>query len=308
MFKLFTKKSTWLMYLSLILLIIGGALLTSNNQEEYSLNWKKQLEKENQTLIQENEEFLETAGMEPIINTNKETIKKNRYYIENDIKPVKSGAFNVVLDNAGLLSIVSLFTIIIGASIVSDEYKWGTIKFLLVRPYSRNMILFIKYISVLLFTCITILFVQIFSFLIGSSLLGIEGFNPINITIGNGEVIESNMFVSILAEYGYKLINLIMMTTLAFAISTIFKNSNIAISLGVFLMLSGNMIVTTLADKPFTKYILFANTNLKQYQENSSIIEGTSLTFSIIILIIYYIIFLFSSFIIFNRKDITTDG
>lgn len=294
------------MYLFLVIFIIGGAVLAMNTQTTYSEDWKVQLEEENETLLQEMEEFSGMPGMQTITDVNQEAIETNQFYLENEMKPTDYGAWQFVLDNADMLVVVSLFAIIIGATILSDEYKWGTIKLLMVRPYSRITILAVKYISLLLFSFLTLLFMQLISFVIGAFLLGIEGFNPEIVAYHHGEAAPFSAIKMIMSNYGYKLVSLIMMATLAFAISTIFKSSTIAISLAVVLMLSGNMMVTFFADQPFTKYLLFAHTDLQQYQNGTGLIEGTSLSFSITILIIYYAVFLLSSFIVFNRKDIVT--
>ncbi|WP_255473800.1 ABC transporter permease [Oceanobacillus sp. CFH 90083] len=213
-----------------------------NTQTNYSEDWKVQLEEENETLLQEIEEFSGMPGMQTITDVNLEVIETNKFYLANDMKPMNYGAWQFVLDNADMLVVVSLFAIIIGATIVSDKYKWGTIKLLMVRPYSRSTILAVKYFSLLLFTFLT----QLISLIIGAALLGIEGVNPEIIAFQNGEAGQFNAIKMIISGYSYKLVSLIMMATLAFTLSTIFKSSTIAISLAVFLMLSGNMIVTFL--------------------------------------------------------------
>src|SRR5690625_7731056 len=95
-----------------------------------------------------------------------ERVEINNYYLEHDIQPSTYGAWQFVADNAGLLSIVSLLTIIVAAGIVANEFRWGTIKLLLIRPISRTKILASKYIAVLLFAFFTLLFVLVFSWII----------------------------------------------------------------------------------------------------------------------------------------------
>src|SRR5699024_11870156 len=76
--------------------------------------------------------------------------------------------------------------------------------------------------------------------------------------------------------------------------------------LAIFLMMGGNMIVSIFADKPFAKYILFANTDLKQYADGYVMIEGMTLGFSIIVLIVYYLIFLLLSWVVFTKDRKST--
>src|SRR5690625_4480784 len=168
------------MYILLAGIIIGGAVLTStfdDTGEEYDTeDWREVLQEENEALTKENKAADEEDAF--IIDINTDTIEKNNYYLENDIQPTSFGAWQYVLDNKGLLSIVSLLTIIIAAGIVANEFRWGTIKLLLIRPISRTKILTSKYIAVLLFALFTLLFVLIFSWIIGALFFGLEGLNP----------------------------------------------------------------------------------------------------------------------------------
>jgi len=294
------------MYIILAGIIIGGAVLTStfdDTGEEYETDdWREVLQEENEALIKENKAADEEDAF--VIDINTDTIEKNNYYLENDIQPTSFGAWQYVLDNKGLLSIVSLLTIIVAAGIVANEFRWGTIKLLLIRPISRTKILASKYIAVLLFAFFTLLFVLVFSWIIGALFFGVEGINP-HIVIQED---ENYAYVSVIKEifsgYGYKLINLIMMTTFAFMISTVFRNSALAIGTAIFLMMAGNTIVGIFAERSFAKYILFANTNLEQYATGDVLIEGMTLGFSITVLLVYYIVFIVLAWIFFVKRDV----
>ena len=304
--KTYIRKSTWVMYILLAGIIIGGAVLTStfdDTGEEYDTeDWREVLQEENEALTKENKAADEEDAF--IIDINTDTIEKNNYYLENDIQPTSFGAWQYVLDNKGLLSIVSLLTIIIAAGIVANEFRWGTIKLLLIRPISRTKILTSKYIAVLLFALFTLLFVLIFSWIIGALFFGLEGLNPHIVIQEDGNYAYVSVIKEILSGYGYKLINLVMMTTFAFMISTIFRNSSLAIGTAIFLMMAGNSIVGIFAERSFAKYILFANTDLEQYATGNVLIEGMTLGFSITVLLIYYIVFVVLAWIFFAKRDV----
>ncbi len=85
----------------------------------------------------------------------------------------------ICLENAGLTMLVSLFTIIVAASIVSSEFKWGTIKLLLIRPISRGKILWTKYVNVLIFSISMLIFSFLINLIIGAILFGINGLSLI---------------------------------------------------------------------------------------------------------------------------------
>lgn len=301
--KIYIQKSTWILYSLLALIILSGAILTITTDvvtKEYGENtWKEELQEENQKLTKEMEE-------EALFQDyNASIIEQNNYYLENDIRPLGYNAWQYVQENAMLLSIVSLFTIIVAAGIVANEFRWGTIKLLLIRPISRFKILLSKFVAVLLFAFYTLLFLVILSWIIGAIFFGIDGFNPHIVMEKNGSLEYVPIIKEIIIDYGFKLVNLFMMATFAFMISSIFRSSPIAIGTAVFLMLAGNSIVMFFVEHSWAKYILFANTDLTQYFEgNEPLIEGMTLSFSISVLVVYFVIFVCASWTVFMKRDV----
>ncbi|MBY7142327.1 ABC transporter permease [Virgibacillus sp. NKC19-3] len=301
--KMFIQKSTWVMYIILAGLIIGGAAITSafgDVDGDYANdNWREILQEENEEMQQQMEE----DDIYTAVNSNE--IEKNNYHLEHDIQPTGYGAWQYVQENEGLLSVVSLLTIIVAAGIVANEFKWGTIKLLLIRPISRTKILASKYVSVLLFALFTLLFVLVFSWVSGALFFGIEGMNPYAVQSQSDGFAYVSVIGEIVSEYGYGLVNLVMMATFAFMISSIFRSSALAIGIGVFLMMGGNIIVQAFAEYEWAKYILFANTDLSQYASgNTPWIEDMTLGFSITVLIVYYVVFMILSWVFFTKRDV----
>ncbi|MUV38473.1 uncharacterized protein JNUCC1_02311 [Lentibacillus sp. JNUCC-1] len=316
-FKIYIRKSTWVMYILLALIILASGVITkvfADLDTEYTGDdWRQVMQEENEQLHKENEEYqkkLEENEDAFIIGPDMSRVAKNNYHLENDVQPEGYGAMQFVLENKALSSLVSLLTIIVAAGIVANEFRWGTIKLLLIRPISRSQVLLSKYASVLLFAFFTLIFVLVFSFLVGAVLFGLNGLSPeivvpVDIMAMDSEFKEINVFTSILSGYGFKLINLVMMGTFAFMISSVFRNSALAIGTAVFLMFSGNTLVMFLSDYNWAKYILFANTNLEIYEKGGHIpFEGMSLGFSITVLLVYYVIFLALSWTFFTKRDV----
>ncbi|GAA0431502.1 ABC transporter permease [Lentibacillus halophilus] len=300
--KLYIRKSTWIMYILLGVIVIGLALLASFEAEQtekyQSDNWR-------QTLKDENAEIKEQMKEDDIMHdfsTNQ--IEKNNFYLDNGIQPRSYDAWQFVLEHKFLLSLVSLFTIIVASGIIANEFKWGTIKLLLIRPITRTTILASKYVSVLLFALFTLLFLLIFSWLVGALLFGVNGMDPQMVLNQTGEFTQVSIINQMAEGYGLQLITLVMMATLAFMISAIFRQSSLAIGIAIFLMLSGSPIVSFLSEYSWAKYILFANTNMDQYINGSPLFEGMSLGFSIIVLAVYYVIFIAVTWTFFTKRDV----
>lgn len=296
--KIFKRKATLIMIGITLLLVLGTAIAlhffdTPDTNTENG-NWKVALTEENKSYTEEDSEFY------------KITIAENQYRIDNNLAP--STTYNVwdfMTDSVSFISFVALFTIIIAAGIIANEFSWGTIKLLLIRPITRVKILLSKYITVLLFALFMISILFVSSFLFGSIFFGFEDSQPY-LAYVNGEIIERNIIVQLLIEYALESVGLLMFTTLAFMISAAFRNSSLAIGLSIFLLLSGNLITSIIASYfDWAKYLIFANINLSQYINGSSLIEGMTMTFSVIILAIYFIIFMVIAFAAFVKRDVS---
>ncbi|MGJ9458661.1 ABC transporter permease [Oceanobacillus sp. CF4.6] len=301
--KIYIQKSTWFMYIILAVIILGLGIIANiygEFDEAYEQeNWREALQEENEVLTKEmeKEEFLQ------VINSS--FIETNNYYLENDIQPAGYGAWQYVMENEMLLSIVSLLTIIVAAGIVANEFRWGTIKLLLIRPISRTKILASKYAAVLCFSLFTLLFVLLFSWIVGAIFFGVEGLNPYIVLEKSTGLEYVSVIGEIVSGYGFQLVTLVMMATFAFMISSVFRNSALAIGTAIFLMLVGNQIVFFFMERSWAKYILFANTNLNQYTSgNTPLIEEMTLGFSVTVLIVYYAVFLLLSWLFFTKRDV----
>ncbi|WP_249869994.1 ABC transporter permease [Oceanobacillus saliphilus] len=301
--KIYFRKSTWIMYILLGVIILGLAIMVNiygEVNEGYEQNsWREALQEENAELTRESEQ-------DPFFQDfNNSFIEINNYYLENDIQPAGYDAWQFVMENEMLLSIVSLLTIIVAAGIVANEFRWGTIKLLLIRPISRTKILASKYTAVLLFSLFTLFFVLLFSWLVGAVFFGIEGVNPYIVLEKHTGLEYVSIIGEIITGYGFQIVTLVMMATFAFMISTVFRNSALAIGTAIFLMMVGNQIVFFFMERSWAKYILFANTDLSQYTNgNTPWIEGMTLGFSITVLIVYYILFLLFSWLFFTKRDV----
>ena len=144
----------------------------------------------------------------------------------------------------------------------------------------------------------------IFSFLLGGLLFSFSGASAPFLKYSGGKVIEENMILHSLAVYGLECVKLIMMVTLAFMISTVFRSSSLAIGIGIFLLFIGTLVAQLIARFAWSKYILFENTDLSVYLKGNPPVKGMTMTFSVIVLIAYFAIFMVTSFLVFNKRDV----
>lgn len=288
----------------LVLIVLAGAFTKYNvSKHTYGDNWKTVLNNENIEYISQ----LKKLDKGTIAYSNiKEDVAINEYRINHDIKPNSSiNTWTFVKSVKPILSVVGLFTIIIAAGIVSSEFSWGTIKLIMIRSFSRTQILLSKYITVILFSFSLIFLLFIFSFCLGAILFGTAG-DPVQLTYRNGHVLEENMVIHLVKYFLLSSVNIWMVSSMAFMISTVFRNNSLALGLSLFVYLTGEMAAQFLASRfDWAKYILFANTDLNMYVSGTVLVNGMTPIFSITILLIYLAAFLSVSFITFTQRDIT---
>ncbi|MFD1020733.1 ABC transporter permease [Thalassobacillus hwangdonensis] len=301
--KLYSKVSTWVMVGLLALFVIGfGAVMKFTGDftaPPTGDNWREELQQQNEQYKKDMEEVPEFSQ-----GFIAEQYELNEYRLENDIEPAGYNAWKFVQENRANISFVSLFIIIVAAGIIANEFKWGTIKLLLIRPISRTKILFAKYVSVLTFALTLLLSVIVLSFIVGAILFGLENAGQPFLYYQDETVKEVPVVQHILTQYGLSSVNLLMMATFAFMISAIFRNSSLSIGLAIFLMFAGSSIVAFFSDYSWAKFILFANTDLYQHVYSTPMIDDLTLTFSVIVLCVYFILFMAASWLAFTKRDI----
>ncbi|MBZ9608779.1 ABC transporter permease [Clostridium estertheticum] len=301
--KLAHSVSTWIMMGILVLIIVAvGLLFRFTGTQAPKSDWKSDITIQNQ-------EIKKSLARPGISKMEKDGITKqlqtNEYRLKNDIQPIQDKSLWGFVEGASsLIFLISLFAIIMGGGIVANEFSGGTIKLLLIRPSKRWKILLSKYISVLGYTLFMLLVLLVVSFLIGGALFSFKGSGTPFLTNVAGKISEVNMMAHIVEVYGLQCISLVMMVTLAFMISTVFRNSAMAIGIGVFLLTVGNTVTMLLTRFNWSKYILFANTNLNQYIDGQPLVKGMTMNFSITVLIAYFIIFNVIAYAAFIKRDI----
>lgn len=306
--KIFRRPGTYVMIgLLIIMTSITGAFMKYQNQGvQVSDNpqWKQTLQTENEALKKQMNQA--TQGPVDQLEYYQRQIALTDYRIKHNLAPNEEyNLWNFVTDVSQLIQFAGLFTITVAAGIVASEFSWGTIKLLLIRPINRGKILLSKYITVLLFGFLMLVILFVFSALLGALLFGLPETSVPYLNYFAGKVTEQPMVIHLIIYYFLQSINMVMLATMAFMISAVFRNSSLAIGLSLFLMFTGGQVTRLISMKyEWAKYILFANTDLMQYFEGMPMIEGMTLSFSILMLILYFCLFQFLAFYVFQKRDI----
>ncbi len=235
----------------------------------------------------------------------------NKYIIDNKVdinspKTTRNLLINTLSDNFLFIMII----IAAGAgSIVSTEFDKGTIKLLLIRPYSRNKILLSKYIVSMFMIIFAILSAFIIQLIVGGIFFGFSSLN-IPVVIYNfvqNKVMHINLFKYIFDNVLAVLPEFILLATLAFAISTITNVSTLGVALPIVGVGAADIINLIAINRNIIplKYFVTLNWNFTNYLYGGvNSFPALSIPFSILICAIYFLIMIITAFIVFNKRNI----
>ena len=236
---------------------------------------------------------------------------ESRYILETGRDIHNTNSLKGILENFyaqfGIFLIVVV--VMIAGTIVSEEFNKGTIKLLLVKPYTRNKILMAKAITTLIMIIFIIVITLVMQILIGGIIFGFDSLSePVVAYNFNTDTMEEmNVFANLGVQTLTQLPMIILLATLAFAISTLFTNSTLAITISLLGFMSAS-IINQLAigyDLQFMKYFVTMNWDLSIYANGAlPYMEGMSMTMSIIICVVYFLIMMIPTFIVFKKRNI----
>jgi len=302
--KLWSKKATWVMTILLVAMIAGMFGLTKwiqttmNSSEQ---DWKTDVQADlvstqeqlgNSTLATSEREELE--GKEKVLE----------YRLVNSVQPLEGNSREtMIMESAGVGSIVVLLAVIVAAGIVASEFTQGTIKMLLSRPVKRWKILTAKYVTVHLFGILLMLVGFVVSIICAYILFSAGNGREL---VWNGkEVVAASVWGKGLYILLLSYANVFVTATFAFMIGSVFRSSSLAIGLSLFSYFMGNTLVVLLAKYEIVKYIVFTHINLTMYESGSMFVEGITMPFSLAVLAVYIVVFLVISYTTFTKRDIT---
>lgn len=260
------------------------------------------LDEDEKTLKQEDKDAKNRATKE---------VELAKHKIENKIEEVPTSSNHYILTvfyNEYFIMVLVMIVLVSG-SIVSDEFSKGTIKLLLVKPYTRTKILLSKYLTVLIMLVFALLTTFIMQMIIGGLFFGYESLNVPYITYNiASKSIESIHILKYFLLYTLSILpQLIILATLGFTLSTITTSTSLANTFTIIGAFGGSFIglFAQSLELEWLKYIVTLNWDFTCFLfGGSSPYKGITLPFSVIICIIYLLIMLIISFIVFKKRNI----
>ncbi|OWR33010.1 ABC transporter permease [Saccharibacillus sp. O23] len=199
----------------------------------------------------------------------------------------------------------TVFAIAIAGDSVAGEFSRGTIKLLLIRPWSRIKILLSKYVAVVLFLLAVYAVFILPALPLSALIFGTSSASDMSDSLLGG--LASSMADEFWLSLLLRMISGLMYATIAFLFSAVFRSNSLALSLTMVMMFVGGLITLIISPAKYVigRYVLFANLNLTQYVYAPSGEYGVmSLGFSLSVLAVYYVVFLVIAFWVFRKRDV----
>ena len=213
----------------------------------------------------------------------------------------------------GIMNDYELFFVIIllmvSASLICDEFQKGTVKFLLIKPVSRFIILLSKYFTSLLVLLMSVLLVFGFQFVLGGIFFGVDSLHlgVIVYDYGLDKVLHLNVFLWFLISLLSKMPSMLMLSLIAFLLGIVTSSTIISMIIPLMISIfSSSLLELAISHHLYwMKYLPNFTWQFSSYLFGKfSGLEGLDFWFSCIWYSLYFVIFLLLIRGIFKRKDI----
>jgi ABC-2 type transport system permease protein len=265
------------------------------------------------SVVQNLEQNKETQEYQDKLQYQKALEKANLYQYDiehNTNTQEENTAHGMLMGVFGNYEVMILVVLIMIAGVmISEEFNKGTIKLLLVKPYKRTSILAAKWITCIAMIFITILFVIGVQFIVGGLTFGFESMDlpVVKYDFASDQITTMGITSFIGLTTLCRLPIYVLLVTLSFALSTLTNNSPLAIALPL-LGYMGSSMINALAEMykwDWIRYFVTPNWDLTQFLFGRlPSMAGLTIGFSIIVCLVYLIIMLVPSFVVFKKKNI----
>ena len=235
-----------------------------------------------------------------------------KYKIDNEMVKSDSKMFTTGADLISSFEAPSFLVIIVllalSASTVAEEFNKGTIKQLLVKPYSRTKIVLSKFFAVLIVTISMLFILNIATTLINGLFNG-----DLKTVLDTSVVYDFNAHKAIpistikysLLCFVYVLPKIILLSIFVFAVSVLFTNTAFALGMGFGAYLSEQIFGLLIPRFKFLSYMPTVNYDLTPYMFGR-IHDIEQLTFNNAIMVdsISFVVLFIFIIVVFKNKDI----
>lgn len=244
-------------------------------------------------------------------------VQQQQYYLDHDINPMAPGAPTFArgfMDQAVSL-FLPMIIVVLAVDLVSAEYSEGTIKLLLTRPIRRWKVLTSKYITLLLFTSLTVLMTLLLAYGMSGVVFGYAGWDMPVLTgfeVEGGELNTAGVFMLpqwkyLLMQYGLGWFVSVVVGTITFMVSVLVRSAAAGMGIMMAALISGSILTQMASSWESSKYLFVVNLQLTDYLAGTlPPIKGMTLPFSLAVLSVWAIASLIVAYVWFIRRDVTS--
>ncbi|MEG2288935.1 MAG: ABC transporter permease [Clostridium sp.] len=250
--------------------------------------------------------------------TIEETIALDWYSLENNMPQVNfSDDARNSIDSTYLIyvNIAIILCIIVGGGIVSSEYSTGTVRLLMIRPVSRTKILFSKLVTIFMLGYGVLIATFILNVIISGVVYGFGTLGTPIISFVSGAIVEKSYIISIIPKLLFSSISLIFIIAVVFTISTVIKNTALAVGLTTvgFLGSSAALMVMAELNMKWVGKTIIPYVDLTKFVSGNYMVDMLTKEFGIALnstmgavqLLLIAAILIVVSFLVFTKRDVT---
>lgn len=247
-----------------------------------------------------------------------------KYAIKNGIKQdISPEKFNLIFNNQvdARISFIRTFrhfdliiviiAIYIATTILTEETNKRTIKSLLTKPHKRSTILISKLLACVITIIITMLFLIVAQYIVGGIRFGYDSYELkyIGYDFNNEQIINMNLFSYIVLVAITKLPMYIIIILFCILMGVINNHTAMTMILTLIIFLIFNIVIAEWSKvemlATITRFLITNNWDFSTYLlGETSDIKGITLSFSVVIYLIYMLLLLLIIIKKFNKREI----
>lgn len=281
-------------------------------KEDYSyLNRALENYQKNYKIVSQYQEVVRNYEQELTYQNALAEMNISKYILEHEVNINKENNLNyqlrTIVEDYEIF--IVLLILMISGTILTDEFRDGTIKLLLIKPYSRGKILLSKYFASLILLVGSILALILLQLFVGGIIFGLDSLKiPVVIYhFEKSQIITYSIFQYMGIRILSKIPFLLMMVTISIFLSVLSSSSMISIMIPLMLYMFTPILTNLMIQYQlrFMKFLVNINWNLQNYLfGRKREVEFITFNFSIAIMMVYFIGLWFITFRSFYKKNI----
>ena len=233
---------------------------------------------------------------------------ESKYRIDNDLEPLSSYTSGNMFISYTCISIIMVivYMLMVSGTIVSEEFNKGTIKQLLVRPYSRYKIIISKLLGAIIVSLMFLIFYIFVAFIFCGIAYGFKGyFIPVVIyDFGKQAVVHMSIFQYLIISTLSYIPQYLILITLSMFLGVFILNEALAIGIPILALLVSSYVLPY-TNMKFLKYFPTMCWNFNDFLWGGlPSFRGLELKINIIVSILTFILFVIAIITVFKNKDV----